>query len=1257
MDSSADHQDGSGDSDLGVAIIGMAGRFPGAASVGAFWDDLVAGRDVLTRFHGGPTLREGGRRYVDAGYILDDIAGFDAGFFAMTPREAAMTDPQHRLFLECAWEALEHAGYVDETRGTIGVYASANFNTYLYNVCRAPLYEDIARHLEVVIGNDKDYLATRVSYKLNLTGPSVSVQTACSSSLVGVASAAQALLNEQCDLAVVGGVGLRAKQDVGYWTDPEEGLLSGDGRCRPFDAEASGFVEGNGVAVVVLKRLSEAIADRDTIHASIRGFAINNDGSGKVGYTAPSVAGQQKVIGEALALAGVDPGTVAYVEAHGTGTRLGDPIEVEALGRYYGRAAGARCVLGSVKSNIGHLDAAAGVAGLIKAALCLKHRYLPATLHYKRANPAARLEELGFSVLSRGESFPAPPRGPRRAAVSSLGIGGTNAHVVLEEPPPAERARSGAPAPELLVISARSQAALEAACQRLAEHLARTPGLRLADVAYTLQVGRRTFEHRRFVVAHDVADAARALTDSMRFVEGEGLSVEAPAAGSADARATAKERLGRAWLAGAPVDFRAEWAGRADVGRVPLPTYPFERQRHWIDAPTSEHAPARGAAAERRPVAEWLYAPSWRRSPPIGESPTERRRWLVFADPSRLAAALIEALEQRSNEVVVVSPGAAFARVGANRFQIDPSSRADHDRLLEEVSASGAAPWSVLHLWSLTEDHAGPQTFEEQQRLGFFGLLLLAQAIAARGAGGAVHVVVLTDQLFSVLGDEPIMADKATLLSACCVLPQEIPSLRCRVVDVTRRGTGLVEHLLRELGAGGDNGVHIDRESAVAAPFDMRRKSASAAPYVAYRNLHRWVAAFEPIRLSPSAARPRLRERGVYLVVGGLGAVGVALSEHLARAARARLILTSRAGLIPRDAWDAWIRSHDPEDRMSRRIAAVQRLERLGAEVLVIPADVADEERMAGVVAEAYRRFGALHGVIHAAGTVGPEIFRDARETGPEHARPHFRAKVQGTRVLDRVLSRELDFVLLCSSLSTILGGIGFAAYAAANHFMDAFAVERSRKGDTPWIAVDWDAWQSSAASPTSTAIRPGEGGEALDAILSLRAAGQVVVSTVDLAARWEQIQRRSTSVATGGAESPQRLADPAPPRPARRAAGRPALGVSYAPPRNDLERCLVSIWQDALGVEPIGIHDAFRDLGGESLAAMPLVARIAESFHVKLPIARFFAASTIARLAEAIIEVDPVEGRAMAIATAVQKVKRMSPDEITRALDAARNP
>lgn len=1205
-----------GESDLAIAIIGMAGRFPGADSVETFWDDLKQARDVITHFGGAPRLERGGRSYVDAGYVLRDIAGFDAGFFDMAPREAAATDPQHRLFLECAWEALEQAGYVDESRGTIGVYASANFNTYLFHVSRDAHDEDITQHLPLVIGNDKDYLPTRVSYKLNLTGSSLGVHTACSSSLVAVSLAAQALINHQCDVALAGGAGVRAKQEVGYFTDPDQGLLSHDGRCRPFDAKATGYVGGNGVGVVVLKRLADALADRDTVHAVIRGFAVNNDGAGKVGYTAPSVEGHASVVREALALADVHPGTVSYVETHGTGTPLGDPIEAEALGRHYGRAAGVRCVLGSVKSNIGHLDAAAGVAGLIKATLCLAHGYLPATRHFETPNPKARLDALGFSVLPCGQTWPRPADGPRRAAVSSLGIGGTNAHVVLEEAPTAPRPAAQEAAPELLVVSARTQTALNAACQRLAEHLARNPGLRLADVAYTLQVGRKALEHRRFVVAYDVAGAARALV--------------APDAGLRDAldpRAAELVRLGQAWAAGAAVDLRARWADRTDAGRVPLPTYPFERARHWIDAPPAvAPAPAPDRAEERRAVEEWLYAPSWRRTPPPETRPMQPQRWLVFAGRSPLAAALIEGLARRSNDVITVSPGSAFAELGPGRLAIDPSSRADYDRLLAHLCKSGPLPTRILHLWSLSEDRAGPVTFAEQQHLGFFGLLSLAQALEGRGVERATRVFVVSDELFAVLGEEPITADKATLLGACRVLSQELPALRYHAVDVTDAGPGLADRVLREL--------HAESGEAL----------------VAYRGVHRWIADYEPIRATAAAAPSQLRERGVYMVVGGLGGVGLALAEHMARTVRVRLVLTSRTGLPPREEWDQRASAHDPSDRTSRRIAAVRRLEQLGAEVLVASADVASETDMAAVVGEARRCFGALHGVLHVAGPAGRAIFRDALDTKPEHADAHFRPKVQGLRVLARVLPQGLDFVLVCSSMSTVLGGLGLAAYAAANHFMDAFVLERSRAGE-PWLTINWDVWRSPADPPTSLAIDAKEGGAVLEAALALRSDVPLVVSTVDLAARRARIHKLlasgGTNTRTAPKEDPQDAS-----RPARRIARRPALAAAYEAPRNDLERCLVDIWQESFGIEPIGIHDAFRDLGGESLAAMPLVARLSEAFRVKLRMARFFSAATIARLTEAIAEADPVPGRAAKIAAAIQTVKRMSPDDVQRALN-----
>jgi acyl transferase domain-containing protein len=503
-----------------IAVIGMAGRFPGARNVDEFWENLRQGRDVRRELPpASPPLRvPSGTRAVRTAYVLDDVEQFDALFFDMTPREAALTDPQHRILLECAYEALEDAGHVDERAGTIGVFASANFNTYLFQVAQEAEYADIAKHLEIVIGNDKDYLATRISYKLGLTGPSMSVQTACSSSLVAVCQAVQALRSAQCDLALVGGVGVRARQEVGYLVRPGDGVLAEDGQTRPFDARGTGFVEGSGAGVVVLRSLEDALANGDAIRAVIRGSATNNDGSSKVGFTAPSVTGQAYVVEEAIATAGVDPASIWYVEAHGTGTPLGDPIEVEALGRAYGAGASMRRRLGSVKANIGHLDAAAGIASLIKTVLCLEREYLPGTLGFEQPNPRARLAEHGFEVSARGERWPRQAGVARRAGVSSLGIGGTNAHVVLEEAPNVVRT-DAAVRPELLIVSGRTARACEESARRLSRRLEVGSELALRDIAHTLRVGRRAFPHRRCVVASGTQDAGRALTDGARFLQ------------------------------------------------------------------------------------------------------------------------------------------------------------------------------------------------------------------------------------------------------------------------------------------------------------------------------------------------------------------------------------------------------------------------------------------------------------------------------------------------------------------------------------------------------------------------------------------------------------------------------------------------------------------------------------------------------------------------------------------------------------------
>jgi amino acid adenylation domain-containing protein/non-ribosomal peptide synthase protein (TIGR01720 family) len=507
----------------GIAIIGLAGRFPGARNAAELWHNLAAGVESIAVLSDAELLAAGvaAERLADpalvkAAPVLDGVEYFDADFWNLNPREAAITDPQHRVFLECAWEALESAGYARRHGGAaVGVFAGAGMNRYLLtNVLSDLELVNSLGFFQLTVGNDKDYLATRVAYKLNLKGPAVNVQTACSTSLVAVSMACQSLLDFQCDMALAGAVNVRVPQRAGYRFEIG-GIASPDGHCRAFDAAAAGTVFGSGAGVVVLKRLEEALADGDQVRAVIRGFAVNNDGAAKIGFTAPSVDGQREVIAEALSMAAIDPESVSYVESHGTGTPLGDPIEIAALTQAY-REAGARrsgfCALGSVKTNLGHLDTAAGIAGLIKTVLALEHRSIPPSLHFVTPNPQIDFAATPFFVNTELREWPAGP-GPRRAGVSSFGIGGTNCHLLLEEAPARRQAAPAAPARawQLLVLSARTAAALEAATDNLAAHLREHPALDLADAAYTLQAGRAELEHRRCLVAAGGAAAAAAL--------------------------------------------------------------------------------------------------------------------------------------------------------------------------------------------------------------------------------------------------------------------------------------------------------------------------------------------------------------------------------------------------------------------------------------------------------------------------------------------------------------------------------------------------------------------------------------------------------------------------------------------------------------------------------------------------------------------------------------------------------------------------
>lgn len=1329
-----------------IAVVGMACRVPGAGNVSQFWANISEGVESVRvgslREHamaGVPQCELEDPDFVPVTATLPDPEYFDAGMFGMSKAEAELRDPQHRLFLELAHTALEDAGY-DPTRyrGDVGVYAGSGEDAYQWrNVRQNSAAMARSGIVGLAVNSHPDYVSTLASYSLGLRGPSMTVHTACSTSLVAVHLACEALRNGECDMALAGAANLELPLHHGY-VYLDGGVYSRDGHCRAFDARATGTVWGSGGGVVLLKRLDEAVAGQDSVLGVIIGNAVNNDGSSKVGFTAPSLQGQAAVIAQALSVADVNPRTVGFVEAHGTGTVLGDPIEVAALTSVYQRWSGdcGWCAIGSVKTNIGHLGPAAGVVGLIKAVLAVKHGVIPPSLNYETPNPEIAFEQSPFFVNTAASVWPAGGHHGRRAAVSSFGMGGTNAHVVIEQAParPAEHGKQGSW--QLIQLSAQTRSALATSASALASHLetavTAAPG-DVDDIAYTLRAGRRQLRERLAVPATSAADAASALRDKRRWITGsatpdsrqpvflfpgqgsqhagmgrdlyeaetayrdavdecadgleavgiglrellaahgddaelrqtrlaqpalftvgyalaalwrsrgvipqamighsigeyvaatcagvwelqdalrvvarrgelmqaqpegvmmavqldeaelrgnlpEGVSVAAvngpgacvvsgaaealgviaaawrsagvsvralrtshafhspmmdpvlpafrdfvasvglnepripftsgvtgqwitaeeatdPAYWARQVRETVRfgdcvataaggdgglflecgpgrqlsglvrmarrghtcvqclpgpgeartglqsfaEASGQLWAAGVSVD--ADPAGQP-CARVQLPTYPWERQYHWITPD-----PDATEAAQASPVARPPFAvPVWRQLPPGLDARAATRILLLSGEDSAIA----DGLSQRGSDVIVVRRGGAFQADGSGGYQVQPACYSDYETLFTELGAHGGIPTHIVHSWTVRDAPVcGAQATWDAQEDGFFSLLSLVQALAVAPRSGDVLLDVVTCAAHEATGGDLLRPEHATLGAAAQVLPLEFPWLTVRHIDTEPQ----------------------DPHEPPAAPTDLIAEicgaSAQAEPsgqqLVALRNGRRWARYFTNIDLPAEASAARaddpqpvaagFRDRGSYLITGGLGGVGITLAEDLARRFRAKLVLVSRHDLPPRDEWDGSGRAAAVSPRMQRAVAAVRRMEQAGAEVTVIAADVTDPAAVRALRDTVVSRHGDIDGLIHAAGLAGGGM---AEIKDRDAAEAVLRPKVTGTLLLHDAFGGHVrDVVVLCSSVEAIAGSFGQIDYSAANAFLDAHA-----SGHHDWgarvISVNWGAW------------------------------------------------------------------------------------------------------------------------------------------------------------------------------------------------------
>lgn len=1331
-----------------IAVVGMACRFPGARDIDEFWQNLVAGTASFSSFSDDELLAAGvaekdlrNPNYVKVAPVIDGIDLFDAAFFGISPREAEILDPQHRIFLETCHVALQRAGYDGcADRRRIGVFAGSRTNEYVNsNLVTSPSLKRTVGEMALIISNETDYLATSAAFRLNLRGPAVTSVTACSTSLVSVHLACQSLRQGDCEIALAGGVEIPVPMVRGY-VYGEGGINAPDGQVRPFDANARGTVFGSGCGVVALKRLNDALADGDTIQAVILGIAINNDGSGKSAFAAPSKAGQIAVIQAALRDSGVDPDTIGFVEAHGTGTIIGDPIEIAALTEAY-RGSTERtgyCAVASVKGNVGHLGAAAGICGFIKAVLCVSEGILPASLNFDEPNPAIDFDNSPFYVnttLGKWHDVDAP----HRAGVSAFGVGGTNVHVIIESPPELRPTVQGRRPDQLLTISARTVSALDAATAELGQHLTAMTG-ELADVAYTLNLGRAELPVRRFAVAGDRAAAAARLSsqdavpaartlpagtqrstaflfpgqgaqypgmarglydteatfaaeidrcaavladshhldlrdvlfgdqagagsadrlnqtevtqpalfaveyalarllrewgvepaamaghsvgeyvaaslagviepdEALRLVADRGSLMQAMPAGSmlavmlpeelllpmlpaevdlaavngpglcvvsgsvqhiaemqamfasqgigarpvrtshafhsrmmdpvldafrervgrvalsppripyvsnltgtwiraeeatdpeywvrhlrccvrfsdtlrllteaggyvfaevgpgrvltgligahAQPAASARpapaavptmrraderrddtevllESLGQIWAAGAPVDWERFWSGEKRR-RVPLPTYPYERRRFWVERNVDDAAGIAGAEGDVGP----FYLPTWRESPLArpGEAglPAGKTLWVVFTLPGdpRISG-LIGLLRGAGAEVIVAEPGDDYAAGPDDRYLLRVDDPADYARLFEVIAARSPDDVRLVHAWTAGEserDRAEAERASETLNHGFFSVLAAVQAAARLLSGTPVDACIVTSGMQDVAGDGDIEPAKAAVLGLVKVAAKEFDRIGCRSVDID---------------------VTTPAE-VIAAQLLAETTARPGTEQVAYRGRKRWTWSYAAVQPNAAPGAPAiLKDRGVYLITGGLGGLGLVLAEQLAELVQARLVLLGRTGLPDAGDWAALLVEAAQDDPVARRVRAVQAIEKAGGKVLACAGDVTDEARMRAVRAETEAAFGPVDGVFHLAAVAGGGML-EARSRGA--AEEVLRPKVKGTYVLEDVF--RPDLFVLYSSTAVIAGDFGLGDYAGANAVLDAFAQARWEPGRHV-VSINWPPW------------------------------------------------------------------------------------------------------------------------------------------------------------------------------------------------------
>src|SRR3989339_409923 len=1191
QNNSEHHENQSVSSARDMAIIGMSIKTSFSENVRDFWVNIIRGKNLVRSI---PTSR---KKDVDDYYAfkfsrnksemkipynkmayIEEIDKFDYGYFKMSPKEAQLMDPNQRLFLESAFAAIEDAGQIKKISSTAtGFYVGfSHVNKGYDNMISEVMPED---HPGAILGNFDPMMSGRASYLLNAQGPSLLVNTACSSSLVALHLACRAILNGDCNQAVVSGVKVILLPVDG---PRKVGIESSDGLTRSFDEQADGTSWSEAVASVFIKPLRDAVREGDNIYAVIKGSAVNQDGA-SASIAAPNSSAQANVLISAWRDARIDPLTISYIEAHGTGTKLGDPIEVEGMAKAFGKYTDRKnfCPIGSIKSNVGHTAEASGLLGVIKAALSLKHRVVPPSIHFK--NPNSRIDWKNAPVYVNKELRPwdrIGPGAPLRCGISSFGFSGTNCHVVLEEAPPnrSPEIKQIEQAEMLFLVSARNKESLRGLLKDYLDFFVYCDTIpdktnTLKNICYTAASARLHYDCRLAIIVED-KDSLRSmiknLVDSgLRDINSHGpiFFNDHPLGSLADRSKDMEETTSSAnkllsgsdgfsrlkdlaslYVRGADPDWNALYSGLGAT-MISLPTYSFERTRAWLDIPGASEA------FDEIGTRDLFHRLSWHKEPLKAGQEKVSGASLLFGDGNSLAAALKK--RTGSENLIIVSPDKEYRKKSKNEYSVGPAQK-DYDRLFAELKKKKIK--KIIHAFTLsdswkTKEIGSLSDLNESQERGVLSLFRLTKALQNNGVNEKIDLTLLTGLAEAATGkEEALKPENATLVGLGKAVTLENPNIRCRSIDIDDK-TKI--------------GVILDEVFSVYSVYKT-----------AYRNNTRYIEVLDKFDMEKaSKSGVKIKPGGVYLITGGTGGIGLTIAKYLSSQNKIKLALISRGGLRAKG------KKADKKDKDKAKI--IEEIRRSGSEVMVIAADVTDEKKMKEAIGLVRKKLGRINGVVHAAGKSAYGLIKDIN---PEEFGREFNSKVQGTWLLGKMCAKDnLDFMVLFSSTSTIVGWRGFAGKTSANTYIDSY-VQYFNKAKRV-VSIHWPTWDNIVVGSLNREFLSLKNLFAFEVSESLLSE----IGTRTEFPHFDIFRKRQDRIS----------------------ASENSKAGMRGGTRRDLRSELTSIWQRVLGYKDISANDNFFELGGDSIMIIRVQTMIGQRLEMNIPVIEIFNRPTISALVD----------------------------------------